>query len=132
MTLTSTANPQPALLTMKQAAAYLGMRLRWMYEVAHLIPRVDMRLPGATKPVWRYLRTDLDAFALSRRTAGTIPLPDPNANSQEEIRQEEVRRKAHHFAVQAASSASVEVGTRDVRKRGQRGPNRRNRPAIQL
>lgn len=51
----------PALLTSKQAAAYLGISIRALRRLA-ITP---LQLPGVgkgIKPHWRYRRVDLDEF----------------------------------------------------------------------
>lgn len=56
-----------AALNIREASAYLGLgeTSRWLDTAP--IPRVDMRLPGAGRPVWRWLLRDLDAFLDERR-----------------------------------------------------------------
>ncbi|GEM_PF-5296955 len=53
------------LLTLAQAAAYLGVSIRHLQDRVD-IPRVDVSAPGAGKPAWRYRLHDLEHFALSR------------------------------------------------------------------
>lgn len=57
-----------AALTKREAALYLGLTAgsRWLDRGA-AIARVDLRRPGAKRPVWRWLRADLDAFLEARR-----------------------------------------------------------------
>jgi hypothetical protein len=54
-------------LTQREASVYLGLEpgSRWLDDAP--LPRVDMRKPGASKPVWRWLQDDLDAFLELRR-----------------------------------------------------------------
>lgn len=53
------------VLTLDQAAAYLGMSRRHLQDRRD-VPRVDLKAPGAKTPMWRYRRVDLDAFVLRR------------------------------------------------------------------
>ena len=47
-----------------EAAKYLSVSPGWL--VAAPVPRVDLRLPGATRPVWRWRVIDLDAYLAGR------------------------------------------------------------------
>jgi hypothetical protein len=57
-----------ALLTSKQAAAYLAISLRALQSRAD-IPRVDMSPPGSERAMWRYCRADLDRLIAMRTIA---------------------------------------------------------------
>jgi hypothetical protein len=50
---------QPALLNQRDAEEYLGMGQRWLDDAP--LPWVDLRKPGASKPVKRWRVVDLDA-----------------------------------------------------------------------
>jgi len=63
----------PAVLTRGQAAAYIGMSASWLKTAP--MPRVDMRRPGGHRPVWRYLRADLDAWLAARRVPAGYATP---------------------------------------------------------
>jgi predicted DNA-binding transcriptional regulator AlpA len=57
-----------AFLTMRQAAEYLSVSRS--YFIDHVRPSLaahDFRAPGTRKPMPRWSRTDLDAWALARR-----------------------------------------------------------------
>lgn len=56
----------PAVLKAKQAAAYVGMSVRWLMDRRCPIPWVDARLPGARRPVRRWRLADLDTFLVKR------------------------------------------------------------------
>lgn len=62
-----------AALDRQAAAEYLGVSVSWL--VAAPVPRADLRLPGATRPVWRWRRADLDAYLASRVVAPGHPSP---------------------------------------------------------
>jgi hypothetical protein len=55
---------EPAAFSQKVAARYLGVNARWLDDAP--IPKCDLRKSGATKPVWRWRRQDLDAFLEAR------------------------------------------------------------------
>jgi excisionase family DNA binding protein len=57
------------LLTLREAAAYLGVSTRWLQSAtaAGLIKRVSLALPGRTRGPVRYRKSDLDAFIESRQ-----------------------------------------------------------------
>lgn len=59
----------PGAFDMPGASLYLSLAegSRWLEEAP--IPKVDMRLPGAKKPLWRWRRVDLDAFLEARVVA---------------------------------------------------------------
>ena len=63
-------NPLPPgqLLTLKEAAAYLGVSTRWLESNREIVP-VNIARPGAVRRMLRYRVSDLDAFAASRRTS---------------------------------------------------------------
>lgn len=50
---------------LEEAAQYLGMSASWLEE-AGMIPRCDIRKPGAKRPTWVWRKADLDAFLESR------------------------------------------------------------------
>ena len=53
-----------------EAAAYLGVsRSFFDDEIRPLIPIVDMKSPKRKQPMWRFAKSDLDAFIASRRRA---------------------------------------------------------------
>jgi hypothetical protein len=64
-----------AALDQQQASLYLGLEegSRWLDNAP--IPWVDMRKPGATKPLKRWLVSDLDAFLHERRILPGHPSP---------------------------------------------------------
>ena len=62
-----------AALDRHTAAEYLGVSVSWL--VAAPVPRVDLRLPGATRPVWRWRCSDLDAYLASRVVPPGHPSP---------------------------------------------------------
>lgn len=53
---------------LEAANGYLGFEpgSRWLTAEDCPIARCDFRKPGSSKPVWRWRRVDLDAFAASR------------------------------------------------------------------
>lgn len=57
-----------AALGIRAANAYLDLApdSEWLTEPRCPVPRVDMRVPGAPRAVWRWRRVDLDAFLESR------------------------------------------------------------------
>ena len=55
-------------LTRSEAAAFMGVSLRWMEQNDHAIRRHSVAGPGAKKPAWRFLKADLDAYMTSRST----------------------------------------------------------------
>lgn len=57
---------EAAALAMPEASVYLGLERgsRWLDTAP--IPWVDMRKPGAARPLKRWRRVDLDAFLASR------------------------------------------------------------------
>ena len=56
------------LLTARQAAAYLGVSKSYFEEhIRPLLPFSDLRAPGSAKPMPRWTRVDLEAFAATRR-----------------------------------------------------------------
>lgn len=57
-----------ALLTSKQAAAYLAISLRALQGRAD-IPRVNIAPPGSERAMWRYCRADLDQLIAMRTIA---------------------------------------------------------------
>lgn len=60
----------PAALDVIQAAQYIGVsRSHFLDHVRKLLPVVDVRRPGGKKPMWRWLRTDLDVYLAERRRA---------------------------------------------------------------
>lgn len=59
------------LLTVSQAAAYLGVSVRHIQDRAD-IPRVDISAPGAGRPQWRYRVADLEQFS-ARRVVAPYP-----------------------------------------------------------
>lgn len=66
---TKDASIESAALSLRQASLYLGLKetSRWLDNAP--VARVDMRKVGDGKPVWRWLRRDLDAFLQLRRFA---------------------------------------------------------------
>ena len=57
-------------LTPDAAAAYCGVsRRHFERHIASLVPCVDLRAPGAVKPMPRYRARDLDAFLAARTRA---------------------------------------------------------------
>jgi len=62
-------------LDLEQASLYLGLEQssRWLIDAP--VPWIDMRKPGATKPLRRWLVKDLDAFLESRRVKPGHPSP---------------------------------------------------------
>lgn len=59
---------EPAAFDARQAAQYLNVALSHFHDdVRKLLPVVDLRTPGAKKPMWRWMRADLDAFLALRR-----------------------------------------------------------------
>lgn len=54
--------------TMREANAQLGLGAasEWLLDPSCPVPRCDIRRPGASRPVWRWRRVDLDAFLASR------------------------------------------------------------------
>lgn len=66
------------ILALDQRGASVAIGLeetsRWLTEQNCPIPRVDMRKPGATRPVWRWRVRDLERFLLER-------LVDPGKDS---------------------------------------------------
>ena len=60
------------LLTVAQAAAYLGLSPRHLQDRAD-IPRVDVSAPGAARPAWRYRVQDLEQFAARRVVVAYVP-----------------------------------------------------------
>jgi hypothetical protein len=56
-------------LNLEQASVAIGFEpgSRWLLEEGCPVPRCDIRRPGATKPVWRWLWRDLEAFLAQRR-----------------------------------------------------------------
>lgn len=59
---------EKALFDPGEAAKYLGVSRSYFDE--HVRPHisiVDMKAPGGKQPMWRFARTDLDAFIASRR-----------------------------------------------------------------
>ncbi len=59
---------EPALLTAKQAAAYLGASQRYFEtNIRPLLSFTDLRKPGARRPMPRWAPDDLDAYIRSRR-----------------------------------------------------------------
>lgn len=65
----------PAALTRAQASEYLGLESgsRWLDDAP--IPWVDLRKPGATRPIKRWRRVDLDAFLAGRLVKPGFPSP---------------------------------------------------------
>ena len=61
------------VFTLEEAAAYLRISPRALQDRAD-IPRCDIAAPGASRPMWRYRKLDLDRF-LALRVVN--PLPDP-------------------------------------------------------
>lgn len=60
-------NPPPgSLKTPREAAAYLGVSIRWL-QGNPTIPFVDLALPGRRRRMIRYRVEDLDDYASSRR-----------------------------------------------------------------
>jgi hypothetical protein len=59
------------VFTLEEAAVYLRMSPRALQDRAD-IPRCDISAPGAARPMWRYRRTDLDAF-LAARVVNPLP-----------------------------------------------------------
>jgi hypothetical protein len=57
-----------ALLTSRQAAAYLAISLRALQSRAD-IPRVNIAPPGSERAMWRYCRADLDQLIAMRTIA---------------------------------------------------------------
>lgn len=58
----------PVALDAKQAAAYLNVSVsHFRDDVRKLLPVVDLRAPGARQPLFRWMKTDLDAFLSARR-----------------------------------------------------------------
>jgi hypothetical protein len=58
----------PLLLSAREAAAYLGVSKSYFEEsVRPYLSVVDMKDPKAKKPMPRWSRSDLEAFASSRR-----------------------------------------------------------------
>ena len=56
---------EPAAFDARQAAQYLNVALSHFHEdIRALIPVVDLRTPGAKKPMWRWLKSDLDTLVL--------------------------------------------------------------------
>ena len=64
-----------AAFTQPEASAYLGLEpgSRWLDDAP--VPRVDMRKPGASRPVWRWRKVDLDEFLASRVVRPGEPNP---------------------------------------------------------
>lgn len=61
---------EPAALDVLQAAQYLGVsRSHFLDHIRKLLPVIDVRRPGGQKPMWRWLRSDLDAYLADRRKA---------------------------------------------------------------
>lgn len=61
-------SPEPAALDAEAAARYLGFDdKRWLDDAP--IARVDVRKPGARRPLWRWRRRDLDRFLHARLVA---------------------------------------------------------------
>lgn len=54
----------PGALDRHGAAEYLGVSPGWLVQAP--VPRVDLRLPGAGRPVWRWRVADLDAYLAGR------------------------------------------------------------------
>ena len=54
----------PAVLGQREAAEYLSVEHRWLDDAP--IPWVDMRKPGAGRPVKRWRVADLDAWLKER------------------------------------------------------------------
>ena len=67
------SEPLQAALTQRQAEAYLGVGEDYLDDAP--IPRVDLRKPGRTKPMWRWRRVDLDAHLAARLVQPGMPSP---------------------------------------------------------
>ena len=63
---------EPRALTARQAAAYVGVsRSHFYHYIKPNLRVVDLKAPTSTKPMWRWLREDLDHYLLPRRN----PIP---------------------------------------------------------
>jgi hypothetical protein len=70
----SVREPQPpapsgGALRLSAASEYLGLGTAsdWLLESDCPVARCDIRRPGAARPVWVWLKRDLDAFLERRR-----------------------------------------------------------------
>lgn len=52
-------------LKRQEAASYLSVSLRWL-EGNQDIPKIDLARPGSTRSMWRYKRSDLDAWLAAK------------------------------------------------------------------
>ena len=58
----------PAALDVIQSAQYLCVsRSHFLDHIRKLLPVIDVRRPGGKKPMWRWLRSDLDQYLADRR-----------------------------------------------------------------
>lgn len=62
--------PTSPLLSVGEAAEYLGVSRRWLEGNSELAP-VDLSTPGSTRPMLRYARAELDRYVAlcARRSA---------------------------------------------------------------
>jgi hypothetical protein len=60
---------EPGALRLREASRYIGLgdASDWLLEPDCPVARCDIRKPGAARPVWVWLKRDLDAFLDSRR-----------------------------------------------------------------
>jgi hypothetical protein len=87
----------PALLSVEQAAEYLGVSIRHMWELR--LARVDIRSPGSKRAAWRYQVSDLDAVIASRRVAAgsnvlaaTAQVPSEACRPSSNVRTQSLKR----------------------------------------
>lgn len=51
-----------------EAAAYMGVSRRFFDDaIRPHLPIIDMKSPKRQQPMWRFTKTDMDAFIASRR-----------------------------------------------------------------
>jgi hypothetical protein len=67
----------PLVLDLKRASDALSLEegSRWLLDPRCPVPRVDMRLPGAGKPLWRWRVEDLQAWLATRVVPPGHPSP---------------------------------------------------------